>query len=99
MGIRSILASIFGSGDDEQARDTSSGGIAKNRLTVIVAGDRAGITPAMIDNMKQDIIDVLKRYAEIDESQINISLENEEESMALVAHLPIKTMLRQRRMT
>ena len=98
MGIRSILASIFGS-SDEQMRDTSPGGIAHKRLTVIVAGDRAGITPAMIDSMKQDIIEVLKRYAEIDESQINIALENEEDSIALAVNIPIKTMLRQRRKT
>ena len=98
MCIRSILASLFGSGD-EQVKDTSPGQIARDRLTVIVMGDRTGISPAMIDDMKQDIIEVLKRYAEIDETQINIELANEEDSVALVANIPIKTLLRQRRKT
>ena len=98
MGIRSILASIFGSGD-EQARDTSPGQIARDRLTVIVMGDRTGISAGMIEEMKQDIIEVLKRYAEIDETQINIELESVEDSVALVANIPIKTMLRHRRRT
>ena len=96
MGIRSILASIFGS-NDEQVKDTSPGQIARDRLTVIVMGDRTGISPGMIDNMKQDIIEVLKRYAEIDEAQINIELESEEDSVALVANIPIKTVLRKSR--
>jgi len=96
MGIRSILASIFGS-NDEQVKDASPGQIARDRLTVIVMGDRTGISQGMIENMKQDIIEVLKRYAEIDETQINIAFENEGDSVVLVTNIPIKTVLRKNR--
>ena len=93
MGIRSILAGIFGS-NDEQGRDSSPGQIARDRLTVIVMGDRTGISPAILENMKQEIIEVIKRYAEIDETQINLALENEGDSMALVANIPIHNVSR-----
>ena len=95
MGIRSILASIFGS-NYEQVKDTSPGQVAVDRLTFILMHDRADISPGMMDNMKQEIIEVIKRYVDIDETQINLELENEDDSVALVANIPIKTVPRRR---
>ena len=95
MGIRSILASIFGS-SDEPVKDMSPGEIAAKRLTVIVTGDRTGIEPGMMDNIRREIIEVIKRYVEIDETQINLALENEDDSVALVANIPIRTVPRRR---
>jgi cell division topological specificity factor len=96
MGIRSILSSIFGS-NGEHVRDTSPGQMARDRLTLVLMHDRADISPGMMDNMKHDIIEVIKKYVDIDETQINLALENEEESVALVANIPIMTVPRRRR--
>ena len=98
MGIRSILASIFGS-NDEQGRETSPGEIARKRLELILLYDEAEISPGMMDNMKQEVIEVIKKYFKIDESQINLVLEKEDGSVALVANIPIKTEPRPRRRT
>ena len=95
MGIRSILASIFGS-NDEQVRDTSPGQMAADRLKFIVITDRANISPGMLEKMKQDIIEVIKKYVEIDETQINLELAEEDNSVALVANIPIRTVPRKR---
>jgi cell division topological specificity factor len=95
VGIRSIISNIFGAGA-EHARDTSPGQMARDRLTLVLMHDRADISPGMMDNMRRDIIEVIKRYVEIDESQINLKLENEEESVALVANIPIMTVPRRR---
>jgi cell division topological specificity factor len=95
MGIRSILSNFFGSGA-EQGMDTSPGQMARDRLTLVLMHDRADISPGMMDNMKHDIIEVIKKYVEIDESQINLELENENESVALVANIPIRTVPRRR---
>ena len=95
MGIRSILASIFGAGS-EHAQDTSPGQMARDRLTLVLMHDRADISPGMMDNMKHDIIEVIKKYVDIDENQINLALENEDDSVALVAHIPIMTVPRRR---
>jgi cell division topological specificity factor len=96
MGIRSILSSIFGS-SGEHVKDTSSGQMARDRLTFVLMHDRADISPGMMDNMKHDIIEVIKKYVDIDETQINLALENEDESVALVANIPIMTVPRRRR--
>jgi cell division topological specificity factor len=95
VGIRSILANFFGSGD-EQEKDTSPGQMAVDRLTFILMHDRADISPGMMDNMKQEIIEVIKRYVEIDEAQINLALEKENDSVALVANIPIMTVPRKK---
>jgi cell division topological specificity factor len=97
MGIRSILSGLFGSGSSEYVKDTSPGQIARDRLTVVLMHDRADISPGMMENMKHDIIEVIKKYVEINEKQIELALENEDDSVALVANIPIMTVPRRRR--
>jgi cell division topological specificity factor len=97
MGIRSILSGFFGSGGSEHVQDTSPGQIARDRLTVVLMHDRADISPGIMENMKHDIIEVIKKYIEIDENQIELALENEDDSVALVANIPIMTVPRRRR--
>ncbi|MDR3280716.1 MAG: cell division topological specificity factor MinE [Synergistaceae bacterium] len=96
MGIFSKFSSIFGSAG-EHTRDTSPGQLARDRLTVVLMHDRADISPGMMENMKHDIIEVIKKYVDIDEAEIDLALENEEDSVALVANIPIMTVLRRRR--
>jgi cell division topological specificity factor len=95
VGIRSIVSTIFGSGGDH-ARDNTPGQMARDRLTLVLMHDRADISPGIMDNMKHDIIEVIKKYVEIDEGDINLALENEDESVALVANIPIRTVPRRR---
>jgi cell division topological specificity factor len=80
----------------EHVKDMSPGQMARDRLTLVLMHDRADISPGMMDNMKHDIIEVIKKYVEIDESDINLALANEEESVALVANIPIKTVPRRK---
>ena len=96
MGIRSIISNIFGAGGDN-ARNNTPGQIARDRLMLVLMHDRADISPGVMDNMKHAIIEVIKRYVEIDEGQINLALENEDESVALVANIPIRTAPTRRR--
>jgi cell division topological specificity factor len=95
LGIFSKLSNIFGT-SGEHGRDSSSGQQARDRLTVVLMHDRADISPGMMENMKHDIIEVIKKYVDIDESQIDLALENEADSVALVANIPIRTVPRRR---
>ena len=92
MGIRSILASIFGSSDEEERDIIPPGQRAVDRLTFILAteSERVRISPENMDKMKHEIIEVIKGYFNIDETKINLALEKEDNSMALVANIPIK---------
>lgn len=84
-----FLANLFGAG--------RSSDIAKSRLQVVLMHDRADISPEMMENLRRDIISVIKNYVEIDERKIELELEREEGSVALVANIPVKTVRRAKR--
>jgi cell division topological specificity factor len=63
---------------------------AKNRLQLVIAHDRADINPEIIEKMRQEILEVVSRYLDIDIEQTAFSLETYERMTALTANLPIK---------
>ena len=68
---------------------------AKERLHLVLMQDRANVSADFLDLMKQEIIDVIKKYIEIDESAIDVKLTNKENgdgtkgAPALYANIPI----------
>lgn len=79
---------------------SSNGGtsqIAKDRLQIVLMHDRADISPELMESLRRDIIAVIKNYVEIDESRIELQLEKEDSSVALVANIPVMTVRRGRR--
>lgn len=73
-----------------------SGAVAKDRLQVVLMGDRTDLSPELMENLRQDIIEVIRKYVEIDEPRIELEFEREDRSVALVANIPVKTIRRQR---
>lgn len=63
--------------------------IAKDRLKVVLIHDRANISPEIMQAIKNDIIEVISHYVDIDKQEMEISLENDSESVALLANIPI----------
>ena len=68
---------------------------AKERLHLVLMQDRANVSADFLDLMKQEIIEVIKKYIEIDESAIDVRLTNKENedgtngAPALYANIPI----------
>jgi cell division topological specificity factor len=85
-----FLSNLFGSG-------SKTGKIAKDRLHVVLMHDRADISPEIMENLRSDIISVIKKYVEIDEGRIDLQLEKEDSSVALVANIPVRTVRRAKR--
>ncbi len=79
-------------------RKKSSGSMAKDRLKLVLVSDRANCSPDLMEQIKNDIINVLSKYVEIDQNGLDIKIEQTESENnngsvpALFANIPIKSM-------
>ncbi len=68
---------------------------AKERLHLVLMQDRANVSADFLELMKQEIIEVIKKYIDIDEGAIDVRLTNKENedgtngAPALYANIPI----------
>ena len=69
--------------------------MAKERLHLVLMQDRANVSADFLEMMKQEIIDVIKKYIDVDEKEIDVHLTsktNEDGTSAapaLYANIPI----------
>lgn len=74
----------------------NSSDIAKNRLKVAITSDRAVCSPELMEQMKNDIIQVISKYVDIDTKGLDIKVtrtELDDDSgtvNAVLASIPIK---------
>lgn len=82
----------FGKGE---LQDAKSKDMAKERLHLVLMQDRANVSADFLEMMKQEIIDVIKKYITVDESEIDVRLTNKTNedgtsgAPALYANIPI----------
>ena len=69
-----------------------SGKVAKKRLQMVLIQDRASVSPEVMEKLRDDIIKVISKYMVINQRDMEISLENVEDSVALVANIPVQNM-------
>ena len=55
-------------------RKKSSGDIAKDRLKLLLVSDRASCSPEIMEQIKNDIIEVISKYMDIDPQGLDIQL-------------------------
>ena len=76
-------------------KPTNSREAAKERLHLVLMQDRANVSADFLELMKQEIIEVIKKYIDVDESAIDVRLTNKENedgtngAPALYANIPI----------
>jgi cell division topological specificity factor len=71
-------------------RETSSN-VAKERLLTVLVTDRVKLTPAMMEAMRNEIVDVISRYVDIaDRNAIDVTLMRGEQSDHLKADIPLR---------
>ncbi len=76
----------------------SSGTVAKDRLKFVLISDRANCSPELMEQIKNDIINVISKYVEIDAEGLDIKITQTEldgnngSVPALFANIPIKDL-------
>lgn len=68
--------------------------IAKERLRLVLVQDRSNVSPQLLNSLKTDLIKVISNYMDIDEDALEVSFENCEDQVALIANIPVKRMKR-----
>lgn len=76
----------------------NSGDVAKDRLKFVLVSDRANCSPDVMEKIKNDIIQVISRYMDIDAEGLDIQITETESDNhngkvpALYANIPIRDM-------
>lgn len=82
-----LFARVFG-------RDDASKDVAKERLRLVLVHDRASLSPQALEDLKNDLLKVISQYMEIDDQGFKVDFSRHDESMALVANIPIRNVKR-----
>lgn len=70
--------------------------VAKERLKLVLVNDRASCSPGFLDMIRNDIVQVISNYVEVDESNLELKVtksRGERDDLvlsALVANIPIR---------
>ena len=89
------ILKFFKKAQKEKAVPTDSKSAAKERLHLVLMQDRAHVSADFLDMMKQEIVDVIKKYIDVDENEMDVKLENKVNedgtsgAPALYANIPI----------
>lgn len=62
---------------------------ASNRLKLVLMHDRSNLPPSTMEQMRDELVDVISKYVEIDRDALDLNLESESNTIALVANIPI----------
>ena len=72
----------------------TSSATAKERLRLVLMTDHIALAPDIIDKMKRDLIDVISHYVEVDRDKVEVSFEQEDRVLAMLANIPIVSVNR-----
>lgn len=81
--MREILARLLG--ERRTSKDE-----AKQRLKLLLIHDQVDLSPAQLENMKNEILEVIGRYVEIDPGSVDFKLHRENDTIALVSSVPVR---------
>lgn len=83
--MRDILAKLnslfYGQGSKDDA---------KQRLKFLLVHDQVDLTPAQIEAMKDEIVQVIKKYVEIEDEMVEFKLDRHDGQVALISNVPVR---------
>ena len=76
---------------------TTSANKAKERLQFVLIHDRADLSPGKLEDLKDEIIQVISRYVDIEQKHVDITLTKDRSQQRLVADIPLASPRSRRR--
>ncbi len=80
--------------DKLMGKKQKSADAAKERLKLVLIHDRTDITPGQMENMKNELLQVISKYVEIDPKTVKIDMTQDGREQRLVADIPIAASFR-----
>ena len=77
-------------------REPKSAQQAKDRLKLVLIHDRTDLPPGSLEAMKNELIEVISRYVEIDPEAVKIEMSQEGREQRLLADIPLLSTQRRR---
>ncbi len=71
-------------------REERSSSVAKTRLQMVLTHDRSDISPGLMEQIKDDIIEVIAQHLAVDRDQVVINLTRTANESRLVAEVPLQ---------
>ena len=78
-------------------RKPKSANAAKERLKMVLINDRTDLTPSALEKLKDELMQVISRYVDIDPDTVTIEMTQEGREQRLVADIPVRTAIKRRR--
>jgi cell division topological specificity factor len=69
-----------------------SSATAKERLRLVLLSDHLSLAPDVVEALKHDLIEVISRYVDVDASNCDVTFEQREKQVAMLANIPILGM-------
>ena len=64
--------------------------VASERLRLVLVQDRYSVSVEILDTLKEEMLTVIRKYLDIDADGLNVQIENDRRTVALVANIPIR---------
>jgi cell division topological specificity factor len=70
----------------------ASSATAKERLRLVLLSDHLSLAPDVVEALKHDLFEVISRYVEVDAANCDVTFEQREKQVAMLANIPILGM-------
>jgi cell division topological specificity factor len=74
--------------------DKNPRGVARDRLKLVLMQDRSALPASVMEQIRKEILQVLSKYVEIDETALEVNVERADDAVALIANIPIRNVRR-----
>lgn len=75
---------------------TTSANAAKERLQLVLIHDRTDLSPRVMEDMRDEIIEVISRHIDVDKNAVQIKVQQDGREQFLLAEIPIQSTNRRK---